>query len=694
MSDLDRLLRQADRVVSPDLWPDIHRRQPTEPPGHRLVAGVVALAVAASGIALAATAFFGEMDRRPVTPTEPVDPTATARIDVGGRPSSIAAGEGAVWVGVQAEEVSSGEDGVVRIDPATNEIVARIPLKQPPTQLVAGFGAVWAAGFEGDKGSVIYRIDPANNRVVDEIRDASQPMAIGHGVLWASRHDPDTERSALLRIDPATNRVESLLPLPLSYPSFDIDVGPGAVWVLAQGRIDLVEVDPETVAVRTSRDLDLIGIHMALHDGLLWMARLEGDHEVVSRFDPHTASFREPIQVAGFLPFDADSEGVWFLGEGRPPVRGVCRLNGTSLAVDACVDPGLRAEALDAAALDEATGTVWFAHYRRWVSRIDLVPSATPSVEIDLGPRVTAEIQVGQYPLAVAAGEGAVWVTVNNADPPEEWYLARIDPSTNEVTDHLEIDEAADVAVGAGSVWVAATQASQGAVLFRIDPATLDIIATIPLNCERCVAGEIVATFEAVWTAAGSTVPYPAGWLFLIDPRITKVTERIQLERPAEDLAAVGETLWMHAETHFRDGMAVGATLYRLASAESEPFLTGQVTPHGGGTRPPVLAVGDRYVWTSRIDGQVIRLDRRTDEVEELGIAAPFNPFGAGEGGVWFRGGVEDAHPTIARLNTSNLRVDRSVSLDAPIIDAALDPVTGTIWLATYEGPVIRIDLR
>jgi hypothetical protein len=28
------------------------------------------------------------------------------------------------------------------------------------------------------------------------------------------------------------------------------------------------------------------------------------------------------------------------------------------------------------------------------------------------------------------------------------------------------------------------------------------------------------------------------------------------------------------------------------------------------------------------------------------------------------------------------------------VIDAVLDPIAGTIWVASYEGPIIRIDLR
>lgn len=65
---------------------------------------------------------------------------------------------------------------------------------------------------------------------------------------------------------------------------------------------------------------------------------------------------------------------------------------------------------------------------------------------------MTATIPVGQFPRAVAFGEGSVWVAVNNPDPPEHWVLVRIDPETNEIVKTIPLEGAADVAVGAGGV--------------------------------------------------------------------------------------------------------------------------------------------------------------------------------------------------------------------------------------------------
>ena len=287
---------------------------------------------------------------------------------------------------------------------------------------------------------------------------------------------------------------------------------------------------------------------------------------------------------------------------------------------------------------------------------------------------------------------------MNDPDPPEAWYLVGIDPVSNEVERRVPLFEASDVTVGAGSVWVTGRERGIGAVVWRVDPDTGVISQTIQLGCSDCAAGEIVATSDVVWAEATNTTA-PGGWLFRIDPETSSVEERLMLERDVRDLSVGPDALWMYALTHFRGGAVAGGTLYRLTPSAVTPFLTGEVPPRAGGTMPPVLAADDRYVWTSRLVGQgpreqAVRIDQTTNEVEVVGIEGPFLPFGVGEGGIWFRGGTEDAEPVISRLNTETLEVDASLPLESAAIDAALDPETGTIWVADYERWVTRIDVR
>ena len=64
---------------------------------------------------------------------------------------------------------------------------------------------------------------------------------------------------------------------------------------------------------------------------------------------------------------------------------------------------------------------------------------------------VVARIFVGHEPFAIAAGDGAVWVT-NRTD----FTVSRIDPRTNTVTATIPIGGRPEgLAVGANMVWVA-----------------------------------------------------------------------------------------------------------------------------------------------------------------------------------------------------------------------------------------------
>src|SRR5919198_69232 len=51
---------------------------------------------------------------------------------------------------------------VVRIDPASNQVVVRISLPGLPTMVGAGPSGLWVTGA----GGPIWRLDPASNRVV------------------------------------------------------------------------------------------------------------------------------------------------------------------------------------------------------------------------------------------------------------------------------------------------------------------------------------------------------------------------------------------------------------------------------------------------------------------------------------------------------------------------------------------------
>jgi hypothetical protein len=333
------------------------------------------------------------------------------------------------------------------------------------------------------------------------------------------------------------------------------------------------------------------------------------------------------------------------------------------------------------------------------------VRQPAPAAGVVVDPRITAEIPVGGFPQEIAVGEGAVWVTTSDED---RWFLARIDPSTNEVTGEIHIDEVADVVTAEGSVWAVGTDRDLGPAAFRVDPLRGRIEATIPLDCGRCFPSQIEAGEGSIWVTVSTDYP-DEGHVVRIDPETNALVDRTILPGDPRDLAVGEGAVWVYSLTHFKPACCVaGGTIYRLDPERGEivaTLLEGRIPPASGVNTPPVLAMGYGSLWTSVTHGdpvdlgsdrtEIVRIDPATDAIvgEPIPLGTLFLPFSSEAGGVWFRGGHEDARPLISRIDPRTLQIEDHVALDETVLDGAIEPGTGTMWLTGYKRSVIRIDL-
>ncbi|MEA2495798.1 MAG: virginiamycin lyase [Thermoleophilaceae bacterium] len=88
----------------------------------------------------------------------------------------------------------------------SSAVVASIRLADPPASIAAGAGAVWALTRDP---SVLYRIDPASNRVIGQptrLPDGRWNVAVGAGYVWLTPNGAD---GRLLRIDPRSGRISA-----------------------------------------------------------------------------------------------------------------------------------------------------------------------------------------------------------------------------------------------------------------------------------------------------------------------------------------------------------------------------------------------------------------------------------------------------------------------------------------------------
>lgn len=389
MSDLEERFHGVDRVPAPDEWGNIELRAwTTRPPQKRRVAAAVGLLVGVGSIVVVVFAFGNVREGTPaVSPRMPaMNPRVTATIPVGSFPRDIAVGEGAVWVSVN--DFIEGEPethSVVRIDPATNEIVATIPLSTVGN-LAVGSDAVWTIdSVEGPQDSVV-RIDPNTNLIVATIPVGSYAfdVAVDTNGVWVTRDiDGRGYSGEVIRIDPATNEIVGRVLVDGRIR--DVVVGEGGVWVVdststLRREPSLIHIDPVTNEV-VAMIPGLASLNVTTGDGLVWtqgwLSTIDpavgtgaGDRPLVLRIDPATDQVAgDPIPMNFFHPFAFWEGGIWFVGE----EAAISRLSTGTLEVDHSV--AVDAVAQDStmhAALDTSTGTIWVANYEEAITRIDL----------------------------------------------------------------------------------------------------------------------------------------------------------------------------------------------------------------------------------------------------------------------------------------------------------------------------------
>ena len=169
--------------------------------------------------------------------------------------AAVAAGAGAVWA-VPVLDAHNAPDAlgrpvdIVRIDPRTNAVSARIPARMPDGEPIVPLGVaargdtVWVWGQDG-----AVRIDPASGRIAGEIvvpGDHIKGFYAGDADAWVA-----TENGALMRLDPRTGARRDTVSGPVITHPFPLAVLPGVIVVGDQAGTTSA-VDPATGETRVA----------------------------------------------------------------------------------------------------------------------------------------------------------------------------------------------------------------------------------------------------------------------------------------------------------------------------------------------------------------------------------------------------------------------------------------------------------
>jgi YVTN family beta-propeller protein len=292
---------QPETAARPERAVSEERQRPTR----LIAAGLIGALVLAASIAVFVLTRGPSEPRfvpaaNTVVELDPSTGNIVGGVTVGTTPTSLAYGDGQLWVGnfddktVQSIDVSNRTAAPAKGGVLTN-----------PTGIAVGGGFVWVTnGFSGQ----VVKIDPKQSNLVVPIKLGSgvQGIAYAFDHVWIASPNDHT----LLRLDAVSGDVKRI-PLPRGSEPFDVAAGTRAVWVTdAQGG-RVFEVDPETAKVKRTIPL-LHGqpARVAFGSGFVWVTSTGSDS--LTRIDPSTGQTTTTSEVGnGPLGVAAGPGGVW-----------------------------------------------------------------------------------------------------------------------------------------------------------------------------------------------------------------------------------------------------------------------------------------------------------------------------------------------------------------------------------------------
>ena len=331
---------------------------------------VAAVAVIAAAVGLFATRAGGdgahaEVARNTIVRVDPKTNRVAAVVDVGKFPGATAASGDRVWA-------YNFNDGTVsEVDADSNDVRHTTKVATTPflaagqgSVLAADAGGAWVAGYTPlTGGSTLTRIRRGGETRQYRLGADVVEVVTGGGSLWV--HGRTSDESQLIRVDPRTGRVTRRLPLSEAFASASgLNYGGGLLWLVDEEQGVLFQVDPATGETR-SVDLGGFVVEPVFGMGYVWICALTQHGAEMTRVDPRTLR----AERAGKALAEEAEGGEYTAGLGS-----VWRL-------------------------DIKSGTLM---------RFDPKTRDLSGLVQLLDPRTQAGLQV----TSIAAGDGALWLTV------------------------------------------------------------------------------------------------------------------------------------------------------------------------------------------------------------------------------------------------------------------------------------------
>jgi hypothetical protein len=281
----------------------------------------------------------------------------------------------------------------------------------------------------------------------------------------------------------------------------------------------------------------------------------------------------------------------------------------------------------------------------------------------------------------IAAVGGNLWVVTSSNE------LVRINGRTNAITRRVRIggigQNGAELAAGGGALWLAPTPNSGQQQLFRIDPATGRILASIPLPGE---CGPMAYGIGHLWIVCGADPPVR---ILRIDPATDRVSARTgTIDSSADPIVAGPEGVWYSGSKITQvdpsgtrlSGVTVNDSAFPVSLDSAE------------------LALGQGAVWAFSQSEDIAKIDPVTGRIVRTYASQTYDPsyslgawgFAVGQGSMWILGDFAKAQVIRVSMRTGRVLGRVNAGGCGPECSQLADAL-GAVWVIT-QWDLVRID--
>lgn len=168
---------------------------------------------------------------------------------------------------------------------------------------------VWFAS-----GEKLHALDPESGAQVRSIDVASHA-----GTAFDGRYLYQIAEDRIHKIDLETGKILSTIPAPGNGGDSGLAWCEGSLWVGQHRGRKILEIDPETGAIRRTIESNRIVTGVTWVDGELWHGTWDGDESDVRRIDPITGEVLERLEMpegTGVSGLESDGGDRFFAGGG------------------------------------------------------------------------------------------------------------------------------------------------------------------------------------------------------------------------------------------------------------------------------------------------------------------------------------------------------------------------------------------